>query len=135
MPKCSNYASNMHMHIHIMHIQAYPSMSAWMCILVQAIPTRIWMITGYCMTLLCWICIRMNIWKKPNFKYDYMHIWVLSGFISRIFDISRQHWLAPWVKSFSFKLFLFQKSQIWFSTYIYRTQNLVLSPGIKLIQL
>ncbi len=61
----------------------------------------------------------MNIWKKPNFRYDYMHIWVLSRFISRIFDISGQHWLAPWFQSFSFKLFLFQKSQIWFHTGIY----------------
>ncbi len=36
---------------------------------------------------------------------------------------------------FFFQTFSFQKSQIWFRIYIYRTQNLVLSPGIKLIQL
>ncbi len=83
------------MHIDIMHIWAYPSMSAWMCILVWAIPGRIWMNTGYCMTVLCQICIRMIIWKKPNSGYDYMHIRVLSGFISRIFDISGQHWFLP----------------------------------------
>jgi hypothetical protein len=33
--------------------------------------------------------------KKPNSKYDCMHIWVLSEFISGIFDISRQHWKKP----------------------------------------
>jgi hypothetical protein len=95
MPECTDYASNMHMHIHIMHIWAYPSMSAWMCILVWAIPGRIWMNTGYCMTVLCQICIRMIIWKKPNSGYDYMHIRVLSGFISIIFNISGQHWFLP----------------------------------------
>jgi hypothetical protein len=42
----------MHMHIHIMHIWAYPSMNAWMCILVRAIPAQIWMSTNYCMTVL-----------------------------------------------------------------------------------
>jgi hypothetical protein len=92
MPKCTNYASNMHMHIHIMHICAYPSMTTRMCILVRAILTHIWMSTSYCMTVLCWICIKMNIWKKSNFEYDYMHIWVLSEFISGIFNIFRQHW-------------------------------------------
>ncbi len=75
MPECTDYASNMHMHIHIMHVWAYPSMSAWMCILVWAIPGWIWMNTGYCMNVLCQICIRMIIWKKPNSGYDYMHIW------------------------------------------------------------
>jgi hypothetical protein len=30
--------------------------------------------------------------KEPNSRYGYMHIWVLSRFISRIFNISRQHW-------------------------------------------
>ncbi len=79
MPECTSYASNMHMHIHIMHIWAYPSMSAQMCILVRAIPTQIWMNIGYCMIILCQICIRMNIWKKPNSTYDYMHIRVYSS--------------------------------------------------------
>jgi hypothetical protein len=51
--------------------------------------------TGYCMTVLCQICIRMIIWKKPNSGDDYMHIRVLSGFISRIFNISGQHWFLP----------------------------------------
>ncbi len=85
----------MHMHVHIMHIRAYPSKSAWMCILVRAILAQIWMNTSYCMTILCQICIRMNIWKNPNSRHDYMHIRVLYGFISEIFDISGQHWLLP----------------------------------------
>jgi hypothetical protein len=66
-------------------------MSAQMCILVQAIPNQIWMNISYYMTILCQICIRMNIWKKPNSTYDYMHIWVLFEFIFEIFDISGQH--------------------------------------------
>jgi hypothetical protein len=95
MPKCIGYVSDMHTHIHIMHIRAYPSMSAQMWILVWAIVARIWMSIGYCMTILCRICIKMNIWKKPNSRYDHMHIHVLSRFISGIFDISGQHWFIP----------------------------------------
>jgi len=30
--------------------------------------------------------------KKSNSRYDYMHIRVLSGFVSTIFDIFGQHW-------------------------------------------
>jgi len=55
----------------------YPSISIHECPDVHigtAIPAWIWMSTNYCMTVLCQIRKRMNIWKKPNFKYNYMHI-------------------------------------------------------------
>jgi hypothetical protein len=68
-----------------MHIQAYIRlcMSAWMCILVIMHHAHICMSIGYCMSTLCRIHTRMNIYfLKPNSGYDYMHIWVLSGFIS-----------------------------------------------------
>jgi hypothetical protein len=63
------------------------------------------MSTGYCMTILCWICIRMNIWKKTNFEYEYMHIWLLSGFI---FNISGKHWSLPWFLLIVFLWFFLQ---------------------------
>jgi len=83
MPKCTGYVSNMHMHIHTMHIQAYaysyhayPGISIHECLDMHtgAIPTWICMSIGYCMSVLCWIYIRTNIWKKPNSEYDYMHV-------------------------------------------------------------
>jgi hypothetical protein len=86
------------MHIHIMHIRAYPGISIQECLDVHTGMSnshQIWMSTGYCMTILCQICIRINFEKKPNSRYDYMHIRILSGFISENFNISGQHWLQP----------------------------------------
>ncbi len=101
MPKCTSYVLDM-------HIWAYPSMNAWMCILVHAIPAWIWMNISYCMTILCQICIRMSIWNKLNFGYDYMHIHVLLKVIFGIFDIFGQHLCILW-KCFCKSINIFQR--------------------------
>jgi len=62
MPECIGYASNMYM-----HIQAYPSMSAHMCISVHAIPAQIWMSIGYCMTISCRLCMDEHL-RKTKFR-------------------------------------------------------------------
>jgi hypothetical protein len=67
----------------------------WMWILIIAHHARICMNARYYVNAFHQICIRMDFFKKPKFGYDYMHIWVLSSFISRFFHISEQHWWVP----------------------------------------
>jgi hypothetical protein len=97
MPKCTSYMLDMHMHIHIMHIRAYPSMTARCAYWYGQFPPEYGLTPFIAWSFMQNMYLMMNIWKKPNSGYDYMHIRVLSGFIFKIFNISRQHWLTLWV--------------------------------------
>jgi hypothetical protein len=71
----------------------------------------IYIVMDYYLNAFYWICINANIEKRIDSRYDYMHIWLLTGFISRfyLFFISRfvflflflhvsgQHWSKPLV--------------------------------------
>lgn len=63
----------------------------WIWIPIIMPSMYIYIVTDYYLNAFYWICIIPNIEKMIDSRYDYMHIWLLTGFISGfyLFFISR----------------------------------------------